>query len=151
MARFTLTGSNELIARLQQLGDGVETAGKAILEAGAAVVVKACRASIGRNELVKTGAMLDSVASSRVKEDRDGAYVEITLRGKDKRGVRNAEKGFILNYGSSRIKPTYWVDEARRASEGPARAAMEAAWAAFIAGRDAGGGTGAVSPENTTD
>ena len=48
--------------------------------------------------------------------------------GKDKHGVRNVEKAFILHYGRSNMKGDRFVDEAERIAEENAIPAMQEVW-----------------------
>lgn len=43
--------------------------------------------------------MLDSVGTDNLKLDLGSASVEIYPRGNDRRGVRNAQKAYVINYG----------------------------------------------------
>ncbi|NLW24754.1 MAG: hypothetical protein GXY91_05875, partial [Clostridia bacterium] len=38
--------------------------------------------------------------------------VDIYPQGKDRKGVRNAEKAFVLHYGTSKLPASHWVDDA---------------------------------------
>lgn len=53
-------------------------------------------------------------------------YIDIYPQGKDRHGVRNAEKAFILHYGTKRIAATHWVDDADRLCDTTVIAAMRA-------------------------
>lgn len=44
----------------------------------------------------------------------DVRMIDIYPQGKDRKGVRNAEKAFILHYGTSKIAATHWVTDADR-------------------------------------
>jgi len=82
--------------------------------------------------------MIDSIGFGPAPV-RAGAilYNDVYPQGRDAKGVRNAEKAFILHYGSSRISPSYWVDEADAASEAPVQERIEAIWDRFL---NSGGG-----------
>lgn len=61
---------------------------------------------------VDTGALKDSYVYE-IKDDEVSAYP----KGEDKKGVRNAEKAFILHYGKESISPSHYVDAARERTE----------------------------------
>ena len=66
------------------------------------------------------------------KTDGGVKYIDIYPQGKDRKGVRNAEKAFLLHYGTSKIKPTRWVDEAESRGEAYALPAMERVWNQYL-------------------
>lgn len=57
--------------------------------------------------------MLDSFKASKVIGGESGAQYSIDVypSGKDSNGVRQAEKAFILNYGTARYPGSEWVDK----------------------------------------
>ena len=60
---------------------------------------------------------------------------DIYPTGKDRKGVRNAEKAFILHYGRNgwqRIAATYWVDDADAISEARVPPRLDALWQEFM-------------------
>ena len=60
-----------------------------------------------------------------LKKIGDVSAKEIYPQGKDRKGVRNAEKAFILHYGKSGQAPTRFVDAVEEAAEDKAVSAME--------------------------
>ena len=106
MAKFSVNGIDSLAADLQRLGqlDNEELVSD-MLGAGAEVVAEEWIHGIleatkpdGRS----TGDMASSVAPTKgIKKIGDISAKEIYPQGKDRKGVRNAEKAFILHYGKS--------------------------------------------------
>lgn len=133
MAKFAVNGIDELAAELKQLGrlNNGELVSD-MLEAGAEVVADEWRKGIQSTVKSKadggrgTGDMEKSV---KVKKGitEDGTCYEklIYPSGKDSKGVRNAEKAFILHYGKSGQAPTRFVDAVEDAAEDKAVEAME--------------------------
>ena len=77
------------------------------------------RVSSGNQEKVKQyrqrngGDLTASIKVSAVKERNGGKYVDICAeREKIRHGVRNAEKGFVLNYGRSNMPARPWFTAA---------------------------------------
>ena len=128
MALFNGEGFDELLADLQKDKDLIEDAAPDMLAAGAEVVADAWRDAIKAHDLIDTGDMLDSVGpSDAVVTDRE-KKIAVYPQGRDRKGIRNAEKAFINHYGASRRKATHFVDDAETKAEGPAVDAMAAVW-----------------------
>ena len=124
MALFNGEGFNELLSDLKTNGDMLDVAAPEILEAGAAVVADAWRDAIKAHNLIDSGDMLESVGHSEIVNTETEKKVAIYPQGRDHKGVRNAEKAFLLHYGTSK----HFVDDAEKQSEEPAVEAMAAAW-----------------------
>ena len=65
---------------------------------------------------------------SAVKEIDGGKRVEIYPNGKDKHGVRNAEKGFVLNYGRSNMPARPWFTAANEKAADDVVSEMRRVW-----------------------
>ena len=105
MAKFNVVGLDDVQEAMLRQDAIVEEAVPEMLKAGGAVMQKAQQEEIKTrfNSRRSTGALLASIKVSAVKEIDGGKRVEIYPNGKDKHGVRNAEKGFVLNYGRSNM------------------------------------------------
>lgn len=128
MALFNGEGFDELLADLKQHGDLVSTAAPDMLQAGAAVVADSWRDAIRAHDLIDAGDMIDSVGPSDVVNTSSEKKIAVYPQGRDRKGIRNAEKAFINHYGASRRKATHFVDDAETKAEGPAVDAMAAVW-----------------------
>lgn len=128
MALFNGEGFDELLADLKQHGDLISTAAPDMLQAGAAVVADAWRDAIRAHDLIDTGDMIDSVGPSDLVNTSSEKKIAVYPQGRDRKGIRNAEKAFINHYGASRRKATHFVDDAETKAEGPAVDAMAAVW-----------------------
>lgn len=128
MALFNGEGFDELLADLKQHSDLISTAAPDMLQAGAAVVADAWRDAIRAHDLIDTGDMIDSVGPSDVVNTSSEKKIAVYPQGRDRKGIRNAEKAFINHYGASQRKATHFVDDAETKAEGPAVDAMAAVW-----------------------
>ena len=128
MALFEAEGFDELVADLKKNADLLDSAAPDMLQAGAAVVADAWRDAIQSHGLIDTGDMLDSVAPSNLVNSSTEKKIAVYPQGRDRKGIRNAEKAFINHYGASRRKATHFVDDAETKAEGPAVEAMAAVW-----------------------
>ena len=134
MARFDMSGLDDTVREMRRLGEESGDAAKAMLQAGAEGVKKAWRLAAEEHGLRDTGDMIESIGFAREPKQIGDAYsIDIYPQGKDRKGVRNAEKAFVLHYGTSTHTATYWVDDADRYSEDFAIPAMQEVWDAFVA------------------
>ena len=137
MANMTTSGLNELSEMLKELGelDNGELTGN-MLNAGAEVVADEWKKGI-KNVVIpggrSKGDMENSVAPSK-KIERKGDISATTIypQGKDRKGVRNAEKAFILHYGKSGQMGTRFVDNVEANAEDAATEAMEEVFNEFL-------------------
>lgn len=128
MATMNVYGADDLtqlIRRTEKLADDEELA--EMLNAGAEVVAEEWRAGINRT--IRTnrskGDLAESVQPSRKIESSGGVSSTIIYPlGKDRKGIRNAEKAFILHYGKSGQPATRFVDAVEDNSEAKAIEAM---------------------------
>lgn len=70
--------------------------------------------------------MFDSIDYSK-KSKHVGSikWIDIYPQGKDRNGMRNAEKAFLIHYGTSQIPASHWVDDADRLCDGTVVEAMQ--------------------------
>ena len=128
MAMLSFSGLDDLAREIARAGEKAKPTVQKMLEAGGAAMEEAWKHAIDDAGLVDTGEMRASVKAGKITLTDDGGFVEVYPRGKDSRGVRNADKAFINHYGSSRIRATAFVDQAEEEGEPAATAAMEAIW-----------------------
>lgn len=133
MARFDMSGLDDTIRQMRRMGEQSGDVAKAMIQAGAEGVKKAWRQAAEEHELRDTGDMIDSIGFTREpKQVGDVLTIDIYPQGTDRHGVRNAEKAFILHYGTSKLAATHWVDDADRYSEDYAVPAMVEVWEEFL-------------------
>ena len=146
MARFDLGGTEQMMKDFRRLGQQGEAAAIAIVQAAAEEVVSQWQASAELHGHVDTGSMINGIKATDAASDGDGIASEVYPRGKDKRGTRNAMKAFILNYGTSRIPPSHWVEHANQDAAPVVTGMMTSMWATFLeTGNVPAGQTGAKS------
>ena len=128
MARFDTSGIDEIIKDMEDLGEDIGEAADEMLLAGAEVVKEEWRKSANKHGLKDTGAMIESIGFSKKPKSVSGIkQIDIYPQGKDAKGVRNAEKAFVNNYGTSNpnYTATHFADEADAASEEPVQRVFE--------------------------
>jgi HK97 gp10 family phage protein len=135
MARFDTSGIDDIIDEVTRLGDAGREVGDKMLMAAAEEVKDAWRASARKHNLKDTGDMIESIDYAKKPKDVGGVReIDIYPQGKDRKGVRNAEKAFIHEYGSSSTKAKKWVTKADEASGPKVQAAMEREYDKFLNG-----------------
>ena len=133
MARFDVSGLDETIEEMKRLGQMTGRTVDAMLMAGAEEVRKAWRQSAEEHRHRDTGDMIASIGFARKpKEIGSIRAIDIYPQGKDKRNIRNAEKAFILHYGTTKIRGSRWVDDADKISEQTVVPAMIRVWEQFL-------------------
>jgi hypothetical protein len=131
---MNVVGMEDLQKRIMGLGPAAEKGVSAMLEAGAAVLVEAqSREALRFNETGRgKGALAKSIKAGKVKKSGSESYIEVFPQGVDtnhtKGGVRNAVKGFVLEYGRSNMPARPWISAANDASGAEVNAAMEKVW-----------------------
>lgn len=133
MARFDVSGLDETIEEMKRLGQMTGQTADAMLMAGAEEVRKAWRQSAEEHRHRDTGDMIASIGFARTPKDVGSIRtIDIYPQGKDKRNIRNAEKAFILHYGTTKIRGSRWVDDADKISEQTVVPAMIRVWEQFL-------------------
>lgn len=93
---MTVDGLEALDAQLAKLGRPVI---RRIVEAGARRDEEEWRGNITGARHIRTGSMLESVGSTGYREFLDGGEMIVYPQGEDRKGVRNATKAYVINYG----------------------------------------------------
>ena len=96
LAKMTVDGFDAIDAQLAKLG---RPAIRRIVEAGAKADEDEWRANIRQAGHIRTGAMLESVGSAAYKEFLGGGEMSVYPQGEDGKGVSNAIKAYVINYG----------------------------------------------------
>ena len=96
MARSEYTGGEGFEAALDRLD---KEGRQRIVMAGAEALTREMQGVIGSAHHVRTGSMLQSVKPGKCHDDPEAAWVEVYPQGEDSRGVSNAKKAFVINYG----------------------------------------------------
>jgi hypothetical protein len=136
MARFNTTGVDEIIADMKRMGELAGPTAQKMLMAGAEEVKIAWKASAEAHGHRDYGDMIASINFPRkVSNAGEILSIDIYPQGKDRKGVRNAEKAFILHYGSSRIPASHWVDVADAMAGPRVQKVMEEIWDEHLKGK----------------
>ena len=99
MAKMTVEAGDELSTAVERLEVSMRRGGiRRIVEAGARVAIDEMRAATEAHH-VRTGNMRDAVGMAEYHETLEGGSVNVYPQGTDSRGVRNAMKAFVINYG----------------------------------------------------
>lgn len=151
MARFEVEGLDIIVEDMKRKGELAGETAQEMLMAGAEEVKQAWKGEAERRKFRDTSAMINSIGFPRsVKRASDIVSIDIYPQGKDKKGTRNAEKAFILHWGTTShaaqkrrkkkkfsgpgIPRTLWVDDADRASGPRVMDAFTRIWDAFLKG-----------------
>lgn len=96
MARCEYDGIERIDGVLTRLS---RSAIKEVVMAGAEACIEATKRNVQQYRHVVTGSMLEGVAAGKYHEDVGSGWVEVYPQGNDNRGVSNAQKAFVINYG----------------------------------------------------
>lgn len=133
MARFYMVGIQPMIDAMRAMHEESGEAAEAVIRAGAEEVKKAWKQAAEEFDHRVTGEMIESIGYPREPKDINGALtMDIYPQGKDSKGVRNAEKAFILHYGSTKLDGSHWVDYADQLCEATVGPAMVREWDKWI-------------------
>lgn len=129
MARFDTSGIDGILQEMDAAGALVGPVADDMLMAGAEVVAEEWRRAANEAGLKDTGDMLKSIGYPRApKTAGDVRSIDIYPQGKDRRGIRNAEKAFVNHYGTSRLQATRFIDVADARSGPRVQEAFESIW-----------------------
>ena len=139
MARFEVS-ADDFIDKLKSIPERFENeAAGVILRAGAEVVVSSWKSSIEAHGHVRSHSMLENVDMTEVKRDSTNSVIDVFPMGEDARGVRNAMKAYVINYGMKKAKSETanktgdkFVREAERNAEQKVHEAQQRALDEFL-------------------
>ena len=126
MAKFISTGMMGVIDRLDRMAGASDNMKREMLESAANIYVDTWKRVIRAKGHVRSGDMANSVGTVFSDGNVGGATAEVYPLGKDAKGVRNAEKAFILHYGWKSRQGDHFVDQVEADANEPAVSAMEA-------------------------
>jgi len=111
------------------LGELAGEAADEMLLAGAQEVKEAWVSAAFEAGHVKTGDMIRSIGYPRKpKTINDIKSIDIYPQGKDRNGMGNAQKAFVLHYGTSKIVGSRFVDVADKRSAPRVEKVMTEIW-----------------------
>ena len=138
MAKFEMSGVDRIIDELGRMDALTGPMAEEMIEAGTDVVVETWKRVIKERGHVDWGTMLRTVKARKPPGSGEVVAREVYPMGKDRKGVRNAEKAFILHYGrrgvngKGEIIGDHFVDQIVNESDRPAVSAMEAVMDKYI-------------------
>ena len=127
-----VVGLDDLQEQMLQRAKIAEEAVPEMLKAGGAVMQEAQRAEIRTmfRSRRSTGDLAASIVVSKIKERDNGKMVEVYPDGKDRHGVRNATKGFVLQYGRKNMPARPWFTAANTKAADAVNDEMRRVWEA---------------------
>jgi hypothetical protein len=134
MARFESSGLDDLISEMQRMGQQTGPVAEEMVQAAVDIIKEKWKESALEHGHIDTGEMFDSIGYGLPVHAANIIYQDVYPQGKDSKGVGNAEKAFILHYGSSRIPASYWVDDAMIKADPEVEKACIAIWDRFLNG-----------------
>lgn len=96
MAKLEYKGFEVLQNQIAQLS---RTTIRRLVEAGANALIESTQESIESHHHVVTGTMKTSVKAGEYHETLGGGWMDVYPQGDDPRGVSQAKKAFVINYG----------------------------------------------------
>lgn len=121
-----MNGVDRIIDELGRMDALTGSMAEEMVDAGARVLVDTWKDVIRSRGHVDTGDMLRSVKAKKPAGSSEVVAREVYPLGKDAKGVRNAEKAFILHYGWKSRQGDHFVDQVEADANEPAVSAMEA-------------------------
>lgn len=101
MARCEYDGFERIDGVLTRLS---RDAIREVVMAGAAACVEETKKNVQEYRHVVTGSMMEGVQAGKYHEDLGSGWVEVYPQGDDSRGISNAKKAFVINYGYGKRK-----------------------------------------------
>lgn len=99
MARFTVNGVELVERQLNGLGRPMI---RKIVEAGAGAAEKRMAENVRLRQHMRNNDMLESIGNNGIREFLNAASTDVYPQGDDRKGVRNAMKAYVINYGKGK-------------------------------------------------
>lgn len=128
MAKFNTVGFDDIEKEFLKQSDIATKAIPKMLEAGAAVLVEAHKAEARTLKVEDSGDLIKSIKATKVKTTDIDSTVTVAPTGKNHKGIRNAEVGFVNEYGTSKQPARPWMETANIKSEEKVHQAMVNVW-----------------------
>lgn len=136
-----ISGLDDLHADFVKMGQEARGVFEEMLSIGAEEIKQCWRRSAEKHGHKDTGEMINSISYSARKEALR-AYIyprgysrSTTVRGRlyqRKKPERNATKAFVLHYGTNKISPSYWVDDAMQEADDNVTPLLLRKWSEFL-------------------
>ena len=105
MATVKVNGVELLERQLNRMGRPMS---RQIVEAGAKAAEKRMAENTEARKHTRNRDMLESIGENEYREFLGGGSVEVYPQGDDRKGVRNATKAYVINYGKGQRPLTKW-------------------------------------------
>ena len=100
--KLIVDGIEGLEGQLEQLMSRENS--RRIVEAGSAAAVRVLQEKTGEKGHIVTGEMQAAFAPGRYHEDIGQCWQDVYPQGNDSRGIDNAKKAYVINYGYGKRK-----------------------------------------------
>ena len=126
MGRLNIRMPDDFLVKLSRLNENADKIAVKVLEAGAKPLkekaVSNLKAVVGKNTKYKSrskGDLAESIGITTAKQDKDGNWnIKVGIGdSKDSKGVSNALKASVLEYGKSGQPPKPWLKTATSSSK----------------------------------
>ena len=136
MAQFSTDGIDSIAEEMAWMGEAAGETADEMLLAGAEEVKRAWKETAERHGYRETGDMIESIRADKApKSDaNDVRRISVYPRGEDRKGVRNAEKAYLLHHGTSRIRGSHWIEEAEQKALPTVQQVFEDIWDRHLKG-----------------
>ena len=135
MARFDTSGLDDLIWQMRAMGQECGPVAEAMVNASVGAIKEEWIKSAASHGHIDTGDMINSIGIGPGPVNAGSViYRDVYPQGSDRKGVRNATKAFVLNYGRSNLAGSHWVEDADDRSADPVQTVCESIWNEFING-----------------
>lgn len=138
MARFDTSGLDELVKEMTKMGQQSGPLAECMVNSAVVVIRDCWKETAEKHRFHDTGDMIKSIGFPEpVRHIGSALARDVYPQGKDRNGTRNAEKAFLLHYGTTshgatRIEASHWVDEADEKSGPLVQERLEEIWNQFL-------------------
>ena len=129
MAKMIIDGNDFAVEKLGKMTRGMI---RDITMAGAGAAETRMKESTEKARHVRNSDMLNSIADNGYREFYQGGATDVYPHGDDRKGVRNATKAYVINYGrgGTRKRPSkmgdHFITGDEKGTEEAVRQAMQA-------------------------
>lgn len=134
MATFNTVGFDEIEKEFLRQSEMATKAIPKMLEVGAGILVEAQKAEARALKVEDSGDLIKSIKASKVKVTSMDTTITVSPTGKNHKGIRNAEVGFVNEYGTSDQPARPWMETANMKSEEKVHQAMINVWEELSSG-----------------
>ena len=132
---MTFSGTEDVLEELFRESERLERKATEMLGRAGQVAVRAWQEAIeraghappGKSGRAK-GDLYNSVRASAVKKTGEAYVSTVYPHGRDRKRQKNAEKAFVLHYGTSRIRGDHFVDDAETQMQDAVDKVMQEVW-----------------------